>query len=176
MRVTAAAKVLPASNDERKRKLYATLRFQAHAPATLFTLTPINTLPILKTALSLQIAGRDSTSPLLSPRNTGFVTLNKVRQAVLMLESDPELRSVPVVGVWIRLETPDSFRNQSNLSRMCVLTDQMIRYHPLAWVACERYISSVMLRERVWVEKNTFLMVIIDMLNLIRHLDFEFLR
>jgi hypothetical protein len=92
--------------------------------------------------------------------------MNKIRQAVLMVESDPELRAVPLVGVWIRIETPEAFRGASNLSKMSIVVDQMVRSHPLAWVACERYIASVFLREHVWVEKNTFLMVSIQFENL----------
>lgn len=166
LRIRGAAAARPPSVDSGVRRLGASLRLELIAPSVSFCAKPIRDLPVLKTPLSVQVAtmhrpgGGSSPEPLFSARSTGFLTLSKVRQAVLLLETDPDASLIPLVGIWVCVDSaaPDPGGKGSSVAESAVV-----------WAACCRYLHSAVLRERVWVAHNTFLMVTIRPIAFIAH-------
>ena len=82
-------------------------------------ITKIKTIPVLSTPLSIQLAKRNSnnniytsgsrgnsqnenfnTDPGPRPPQVGYFTLNQTRKIIPLLENDPIVSLVPLVGVW----------------------------------------------------------------------------
>ena len=75
---------------------------------------------------------------------SGFITLNKTRKAVLLMEDDPLAYSMPLVGVWIQGTVLSSCTGASlGKSWESALRD------PTVWAACVRYMSNQHIKERV---------------------------
>jgi hypothetical protein len=196
IRIRGAAVPRPPSVDGGVRKIGATVRLELIAPTTAFCAKPINDIPILKTPLSVQVAQMHKSShsphgreqqPLFSSRTTGFLTLSKVRQAVLLLETDPDASVIPVVGVWAFVDAPaptpaaaaapdrdrdedrgrdmdrgrdrDEDRGRGRDRDSGAAGSAVLAENAFVWAACCRYVHSLQVRERVWVAPNTFLMV-----------------
>jgi len=118
--------------------LSGSLRFEAIVPDVTFQLVAVNPLPVLSTPLSLSLCRKaHSAGPKM-----GFLTLNQMRKAVPLLETDPALPMVPVVGVWVTVPPGQSIE------------------HPLVWGALLRFLGSDMVKERVWVAPHTFLLAV----------------
>ena len=139
------------------RKVGASVRLELIAPSASFCAKPIQDLPILKTPLSVQVSQMQKNNVygerselLFSSRTTGYLTLSKVRQAVLLLETDPDASIIPLVGVWVYVNCPAPCSESS--SSLCENT--------IVWMACCRYLFSSLIQERVWVSPNTFLLVV----------------
>lgn len=156
-RIRGIAYQRPPSVDGGVKKIGATLRLELIAPSASFCVKPLRDIPILKTPLSVQVAqmheragAGEGAEPLFSSRSTGYLTLSKVRQAVLLLETDPDASLIPLVGIWVYVDcaAPALGSPGSGLSG-----------NTLIWTACCRYVYSTLIRERVWVADKTFLLV-----------------
>ena len=137
--------------------LNGTVRFEAILPEKSFQVLKVRPIPVLQTPLSIKLLRRrhqqqaTSTSAptddnYVGPR-VGFLTLNQTRKLVPVLEADPSLSRVPLVGVWTALDDPYSGRSGAAIS------------NPLAWAACIRYLHCDHIKDRVLVAPETFLLV-----------------
>jgi hypothetical protein len=111
----------------------------------------------LQTPLSIKLLRRRHQQQAASPSTTtdenyvgprvGFLTLNQTRKLVPVLEADPSLSRVPLVGVWTALDEPYPGRSGAAIS------------NPLAWAACIRYLYCDHIKDRALVAPETFLLV-----------------
>jgi hypothetical protein len=127
-------------------QILASLRFEAVLPNLSFQLTQIKQVPFAKTHLASILQGRH----VSETNRFGYLTMNRTRKLVPIFETDPCVVTAPLVGIWIAgVEGPqlDTVK------------------HPLIWAACVRYLSFEGLRERVFVDNNTFLLVSITLLD-----------
>jgi hypothetical protein len=123
--------------------LKGSFRFEAVLPDVSFQLVAVNPLPVLPTPLSLSLCRQAHAA---GPK-MGFLTLNQMRKAVPLLETDLALPAVPVVGVWAVAP--------------CGSGDSPLE-HPVVWAAALRFLGSELVRERVWVAPKTFLLALFD--------------
>lgn len=145
------------------------IRFEAILPDISLQVLPIHPLSVLNTSLTVVI--REATDSLamsrLSPlkkmqhnapsfcaSNMGYVTLNQVRKAVFLADSDASLASTPLVGVWVRLPS-DLFSHGPSQD---VDWTKLVQ-HPYIWAAAVRFLHHQRIGERVFVAPDTFLMV-----------------
>ena len=141
----------------------ATFRFETILPDISFTLKPLNPIPLMKTPLAIQLTSfNDQVHPsgasLISSQRSGFLTMSSVRQIIPILETDSELASIPLVGVWVHAQKNSLSISQSDRNARSQIKDTLI------WAACVRYFQSDFLKERVWIQNNTFLLVILHYL------------
>lgn len=123
-------------------QLKGSLRFEAVMPDVSFQLVAVNPLAMLPTPLSLSLSRQVHAA---GPR-MGFLTLNQMRKCVPLLETDPALSAVPLVGVW------------------CVgvpgISPEAMLDHPVVWAAALRFLTADVVRERVWAASKTFLLAV----------------
>jgi hypothetical protein len=100
--------------------------------------------PLTETLFKAVSPGSSSNRPTF-----GYTTLNQVRKLVLLTEMDPAVSTVPLVGVWIRLELP-FLLSEGGM--------EGIISHPLCWAACLRFLQKEGINRCV-LECNTFLLV-----------------
>lgn len=93
-------------------------------------------ISFLETPLSLSLL-----QPSILPR-MGYLTMNRTRKLVPLLEGDDNLRTIPIVGLWVT---------------GCSSVD-----HPFVWAACVRYMVNESLADRVFVQAGTFLLACIS--------------
>ncbi|CBN79741.1 expressed unknown protein [Ectocarpus siliculosus] len=114
------------------------LRAEMIAPALGVRLTPIAAPALLHTALYQSLLSRGAEDKLQS----GLVTLNEGRRAVLLSDNDPLSLRAPIVGVWVSggdsggtggVGTPSGQQQQSG-RRLSPLT------HPYVYPACLRFL------------------------------------
>ncbi|XP_026786096.3 SCL-interrupting locus protein homolog [Pangasianodon hypophthalmus] len=115
---------------------------------------PVRVLPIIPTALARNLSSPASMAqPLHSHTNArrrGFLTMDQTRKLLLILESDPKVYTLPLVGVWL-----------SGVTHI---------HNPVVWAWCLRYLYSSSLHDRVMSEDDTFLVVLYSL----THRDPEF--
>ena len=199
-------------------RLVGTVRFEMVLPNVSLKFRRIQTIPVLSTALSLQLARRGavvssgSTSPY-SPIRTnasennsnsfrvqnttnnfassssssnivpqmGYVTMNTAKKAVPLLETDPTISTVPLIGIWIAFDddamdlTPSTSSGSSSSGSTSVNTSgnngprhgitPSIR-NPLTWAHCVRYLYNEHIKDRILLDdmsgtthNNTFLLI-----------------
>ena len=68
-------------------------------PAVTFTATPINSIPIVPTALSKNLSGPLSMSDVQGEPKSGYLTMDHTRKLLLILESDPKIATLPLIGM-----------------------------------------------------------------------------
>eukprot|EP00397_Hematodinium_sp_SG-2012_P008924 GEMP01008995.1.p1 GENE.GEMP01008995.1~~GEMP01008995.1.p1 ORF type:complete len:684 (+),score=150.40 GEMP01008995.1:135-2186(+) len=111
-------------------------------PKLALTLTPIALLPLHMSALATR---------LLSQRRQkraqyGYLSLNKTRKVMCLLERDPQCRTLPIVGIWTDLPDRD---------------DTLATFdHPIVWEASARFILDPFL-DKVFVDEATYLIMVI---------------
>jgi hypothetical protein len=168
--------------------LSGTVRFEAIAPNLSFQISQIKPIPILASpltrllltdppAVSRGTCSSDFTDTTGS--QCGYVTMNQTRKLVFLLgkappfllrfawlwlrvhylparynhhivvESDPSVSLVPTVGVWVHF--PASASSSSS--------EEVDAQHPFVWAACVRYLCCEAVRQRVFVDADTFLLV-----------------
>jgi len=137
--------------DARERRIF--LRLCASYPRWSFKLTLLAVpLRTHETPLLIQ---------LLSPhRHTnmgyGFLTLDLGRSAVCLLETDELVQRIPVVGVWVDLL---HCQGSGDAAAAAWWDAAEVVDHPLVWTAAARFVHSSRLKERVWVDEATFLVM-----------------
>jgi hypothetical protein len=119
--------------------------FEAVLPNIDLRLTRIHPIAFLGTSLANQLLS----GPTRTGR-TGYLTLNETRKLVPILETDPMLVSIPLVGVWFSDGSVDFGEDgASNLA------------HPTIWAACIRYLFCTEFKDKASVDDRTFLLVVV---------------
>ena len=98
------------------------------------------------------------------PATYGYLTLNNTRKVVLLLETDPATRILPIVGAWVSIYESNNRIDSNNESHEYEIVDNLI-----VWAACVRFLSTARLRVRkgilkevLWADEklSTFLLVL----------------
>ena len=142
--------------------LAATLRFEAVVPDESFCFQQIRPPPLLSTPLSLKLACATRTDSLAGVWSAGYLTLNRTRKVVPLLETDPAVSLAPLVGVWVGvgggvgggIGGGDGNGGQSP-------QPPSPHTNPFIVAACVRFLKDAKIRERVFVDSDqTFLLAL----------------
>ncbi|XP_029803620.1 SCL-interrupting locus protein [Suricata suricatta] len=126
------------------------LHWAAVTLAHTFKCTPVKPIPIIPTALARNLSSNLSISQVQGTYKYGYLTMDETRKLLLLLESDPKVCSLPLVGIWL---------------------SGIIHIHsPQVWACCLRYMFSSSLQERVFSESGNFIVVLYS----VTHKDPEF--
>lgn len=68
-------------------------------PSLVYQATPIQSIPIVSTALARNLAGPLPLSSVQGKVKHGYITMESSRKLVLLLHSDPIVLSLPLIGV-----------------------------------------------------------------------------
>ncbi|XP_039075715.1 SCL-interrupting locus protein isoform X4 [Hyaena hyaena] len=112
--------------------------------------TPVKPIPIIPTALARNLSSNLSISQVQGTYKYGYLTMDETRKLLLLLESDPKVCSLPLVGIWL-----------SGIIHI---------YSPQVWACCLRYMFSSSIQERVFSESGNFIIVLYS----VTHKDPEF--
>eukprot|EP00697_Spironema_sp_BW2_P011502 gnl/Spiro4/2721_TR1317_c0_g1_i1.p1 gnl/Spiro4/2721_TR1317_c0_g1~~gnl/Spiro4/2721_TR1317_c0_g1_i1.p1 ORF type:complete len:488 (-),score=116.20 gnl/Spiro4/2721_TR1317_c0_g1_i1:171-1634(-) len=110
-------------------------------PSLHLSLMPVCELRVAMTPLAVQL--RQSPPDPHEPFASGYVTLDQSRAAVLLLDTDPSARSVPLVGIWV-----------SNAEGG--VRDGMV------WAALMRFVHNEALTDRVLMDNEAFLVLLFN--------------
>ncbi|XP_006051718.1 SCL-interrupting locus protein isoform X1 [Bubalus bubalis] len=118
--------------------------------ANTFKCTPVKPIPIIPTALARNLSSNLNISQVQGTYKYGYLTMDETRKLLLLLESDPKVYSLPLVGIWL-----------SGIIHI---------YSPQVWACCLRYMFSSSIQERVFSESGNFIIVLYS----VTHKDPEF--
>ncbi|GAB1601715.1 hypothetical protein Ahia01_000449900 [Argonauta hians] len=116
------------------------IEFDMLTSAARFEAVPINPVTIMTTALAKNLASPMSLSRLQGKAKSGYVTMDHTRKLVLMLESDPKVSTLPLIGIWV-----------SGVE--CVT-------QPYVWASCLRYVYNNSLNQRVCLPPHRFMLLL----------------
>ncbi|KAM9831464.1 SCL-interrupting locus protein homolog [Neosynchiropus ocellatus] len=117
-----------------------TLTWFVVSPGVGIEVQSVRPVPIIPTALVRSLTSLGRPLPHSVNHQRGFLTMDQTRKLLLLLESDPKVSNLPVVGVWI-----------SGVTHV---------YNPQVWSWCLRFLFSATLQDRVLSESGHFLLVI----------------
>lgn len=126
------------------------LHWAAVTLANTFKCTPVKPIPIIPTALARNLSSNLNISQVQGAYKYGYLTMDEKRKLLLLLESDPKVYSLPLVGIWL-----------SGIIHI---------YSPQVWACCLRYMFSSTIQERVFSETGNFIIVLYS----VTHKDPEF--
>ncbi|XP_059877679.1 SCL-interrupting locus protein [Delphinus delphis] len=118
--------------------------------ANTFKCTPVKPIPIIPTALARNLSSNLNISQVQGTYKYGYLTMDETRKLLLLLETDPKIYSLPLVGIWL-----------SGIIHI---------YSPQVWACCLRYMFSSSIQERVFSESGNFIIVLYS----VTHKDPEF--
>ena len=127
----------------------ATLRYEIFLPMVPLEIVRLDLLPIQLTNLYQSLIEKHERLEFSS----GYLTLTQTRKLVLLHESDLTVSSVPIVGVWVAVPARALSKPTS--------TTKILLSHPVIWGVCVRYLYAEKVKERVFVDSNTFLLVLL---------------
>ena len=87
-----------------------------------FVAVPINSIPIIPTALARNTSGPLVLSKVQQRVRCGYLTMEETRKLILLLDTEPKLSSLPIVGLWV-----------SGVESI---------HHPRVWSACVGFCCS----------------------------------
>ncbi|XP_069333992.1 SCL-interrupting locus protein isoform X1 [Eulemur rufifrons] len=116
------------------------LHWAAVTLANSFKCTPVKPIPIIPTALARNLGSNLNISQVQGTYKYGYLTMDETRKLLLLLESDPKVYSLPLVGIWL-----------SGIIHI---------YSPQVWACCLRYLFSSSIQERVFSESGNFIIVL----------------
>ncbi|XP_014791141.1 SCL-interrupting locus protein homolog isoform X2 [Octopus bimaculoides] len=116
------------------------VEFDVFTSAAKFEAVPINPVTIMTTALAKNLASPMSLSRLQGKAKSGYVTMDHTRKLVLMLESDPKVSTLPLIGIWV--SGVDCVKN------------------PYVWASCLRYLYNNSLNQRVCLPPHRFMLLL----------------
>ncbi|XP_063092499.1 SCL-interrupting locus protein isoform X2 [Cavia porcellus] len=116
------------------------LYWEAVTLANNFKCAPVKPIPIIPTALARNLSSNLNISQVQGTYKYGYLTMDETRKLLLLLESDPKVCSLPLVGIW--------------------LSGILHIYSPQVWACCLRYMFSSSLQERVFSESGNFIIVL----------------
>ncbi|KAL8178720.1 UNVERIFIED_CONTAM: hypothetical protein K2H54_055804 [Gekko kuhli] len=102
--------------------------------------TPVNSVPIIPTALARNLNSHMSIAQIQGTCKCGYLTMDQSRKLLLVLESDPKAYTLPLIGIWL-----------SGITHI---------YSPQVWAYSLRYLYSSSIQERVLSESGSFLIVL----------------
>ncbi|XP_040834527.1 SCL-interrupting locus protein isoform X7 [Ochotona curzoniae] len=105
-----------------------------------FRCTPVRPIPIIPTALARNLSSNLNIAQVQGTYKYGYLTMDETRKLLLLLESDPKVYSLPLVGIWL-----------SGIIHI---------YSPQVWACCLRYMFSSSIQERVFSESGNFIIVL----------------
>ncbi|XP_040612884.1 SCL-interrupting locus protein isoform X1 [Mesocricetus auratus] len=108
--------------------------------ANSFKCVPVKPIPIIPTALARNLSSNLNISQVQGTYKHGYITMDETRKLLLLLESDPKVYSLPLVGIWL-----------SGIIHI---------YSPQVWACCLRYMFSSSIQERVFSESGNFIIVL----------------
>ncbi|XP_058159601.1 SCL-interrupting locus protein [Dasypus novemcinctus] len=108
--------------------------------ANTFKCTPVKPIPIIPTALARNLSSNLNISQVQGTYKYGYLTMDETRKLLLLLESDPKVYSLPLVGIWL-----------SGIIHI---------YSPQVWACSLRYMFSSSIQERVFSESQSFIIVL----------------
>lgn len=121
-------------------KLNFDFHWAAITVATALTAIPLKQIPIIPTALARNLSSSLSITHVQGACKFGYLTMDQTRKLLLVLESDPKVFTLPVVGIWL-----------SGVTHI---------HSPQVWTSCLRYLFSSSIQERVLSERGSFLIVL----------------
>ncbi|XP_078074667.1 SCL-interrupting locus protein homolog isoform X2 [Mustelus asterias] len=117
------------------------LQWAAVTVAITFEATPINAIPIIPTALARNLTSPLNIAQVQGTYKFGYLTMDQTRKLLLILESDPKVLTLPLIGIWL-----------SGATHV---------HSPQVWACCLRYLFSSSIQERVFsTEQKSFLLVL----------------
>ncbi|XP_054092176.2 SCL-interrupting locus protein isoform X2 [Callithrix jacchus] len=116
------------------------LHWAAVTLANNFKCAPVKPIPIIPTALARNLSSNLNISQIQGTYKYGYLTMDETRKLLLLLESDPKVYSLPLVGIWL-----------SGIIHI---------YSPQVWACCLRYIFNSSVQERVFSESGNFIIVL----------------
>ncbi|XP_036035329.1 SCL-interrupting locus protein isoform X1 [Onychomys torridus] len=116
------------------------LHWAAITLANSFKCVPVKPIPIIPTALARNLSSNLNISQVQGTYKHGYITMDETRKLLLLLESDPKVYSLPLVGIWL-----------SGIIHI---------YSPQVWACCLRYVFSSSIQERVFSESGNFIVVL----------------
>ncbi|XP_074236880.1 SCL-interrupting locus protein isoform X3 [Saimiri boliviensis] len=116
------------------------LHWAAVTLANNFKCTPVKPIPIIPTALARNLSSNLNISQIQGTYKYGYLTMDETRKLLHLLESDPKVYSLPLVGIWL-----------SGIIHI---------YSPQVWACCLRYIFNSSVQERVFSESGNFIIVL----------------
>ncbi|XP_055497796.1 SCL-interrupting locus protein homolog isoform X1 [Leucoraja erinacea] len=126
---------------EKLDNLTLELRWAAVTVSIIFDATPINPIPIIPTALARNLSSPNNIAQIQGTHKFGYLTMDQTRKLLLILESDPKVLTLPLVGIWL-----------SGVTHV---------HNPQVWACCLRYLFSSSIHERVFAtEQKSFLLVL----------------
>ncbi|XP_053431941.1 SCL-interrupting locus protein [Nycticebus coucang] len=105
-----------------------------------FRCTPVKPISIIPTALARNLSSNLNISQVQGTYKYGYLTMDETRKLLLLLESDPKVYSLPLVGIWL-----------SGIIHI---------YSPQVWACCLRYMFNTSIQERVFSESGNFIIVL----------------
>ena len=151
-----------------------TVETSVQIPKVALSFTVIPPLPLLR-AIPLTLAllqgkaiptndpsayTRDSSDAIVN-FSYGFLTLNKTRCAVPLLQTDPIKSEYPIIGIWARLAIDPKTLHETVLNPCASASLQALLTDPSLWTICLQYLynhSDDL--SQVATEENTFLLAI----------------
>ncbi|XP_051867648.1 SCL-interrupting locus protein homolog [Pristis pectinata] len=126
---------------EKLDNLTLELRWAAVTISIIFDATPINAIPIIPTALARNLTSPINIAQIQGTYKFGYLTMDQTRKLLLILESDPKVLTLPLVGIWL-----------SGATHV---------HSPQVWACCLRYLFSSSIHERIFTnEQRSFLLVL----------------
>nr|XP_027793194.1 SCL-interrupting locus protein isoform X2 [Marmota flaviventris] len=116
------------------------LHWTAVTLANNFKCAPVKPIPIIPTALARNLSSNWNISQVQGTYKYGYLTMDETRKLLLLLESDPKVCSLPLVGIW--------------------LAGIIHIYSPQVWACCLRYMFSSSIQERVFSQSGNFIIVL----------------
>lgn len=116
------------------------LQWTAVTLANSFKCVPVKPIPIIPTALARNLSSNLNISQVQGTYKHGYITMDETRKLLLLLQSDPKVSSLPLVGIW--------------------LAGIIHVYSPQVWACCLRYMFSSSIQERVFSESGNFIIVL----------------
>ncbi|XP_053325729.1 SCL-interrupting locus protein isoform X2 [Spea bombifrons] len=120
--------------------LHFDLHWAAITMANTFESVPVRPVPIIPTALARNLSSHNNIAQLQGTHKCGYLTMDQTRKLLLVLESDPKVYTLPLVGIWL-----------SGVTHI---------HNPLVWSSCLRYMFNSSVKERVFSEHGSFLIVL----------------
>ncbi|XP_063153967.1 SCL-interrupting locus protein [Candoia aspera] len=102
--------------------------------------TPVKPVPIIPTALARNLSSSMSIAHVQGTYKCGYISMDRTRKLLLILESDPKVYTLPLIGIWL-----------SGIFHI---------HNPQVWAFCLRYLYSSSIQERVLSESGSFLVVL----------------
>ncbi|XP_067944555.1 SCL-interrupting locus protein homolog [Watersipora subatra] len=108
-------------------------------PSSKFDARPIEPVSVASTALSKSVLSSDKHGVISTQYKSGYLTMDQYRKVIFLLESDPKVLTLPIIGIWV--------------------SGVELINHPYIWACCIRYMHTTQVRDRVPKPLEPFLLI-----------------